>query len=878
MVAVSAALVLFGLGGVSSGFTLVDFSVDAAHRNPLDQHEVFFPDFNHFELLITGTFNTSKCYQVQIKRDGGSDCGSANSSGSDFVNGIDVTATSIRADISPTASADFKKATNWQIEVKERNGSCSGGSTSKIHPIRLKIAGCNQTCLLNCTDITANPNPTDCSGQTQLCASANGSGNYRYDWDTDGDGQYDDTTTYSPNNCISVALAATTTVRVKVTDLGTSVPNCFETDYVTVQVAPSNCNDNNPCTDDACVPGNGCVYTPDNSNACSDGQFCNGVETCSGGTCQPGTPPCAADVVACTVESCDEAHDTCEHTPIDGFCDDGLFCNGLETCDDVLGCLDGPDPCAPPTYCDEAGNECVQCLTDAHCDDGLFCNGAERCVNTVCVAGTPPDCDDAIACTHDACNEASDACTHAADNSLCTDGNACTDDTCVAGTGCVFTPDDSNACEDGDLCTLNDVCAAGACVGTPKDCSALNTQCRVGVCSPAGGDCVAQPANEGGACDDGLYCTVGETCAGGECGGSSPRNCDDGVSCTIDSCDEVNNTCVHATSNDACDDGLFCNGAETCHAVLGCQAGTNPCVDGVSCTVDTCDEANNACVYTPDDALCQDGLFCNGAEVCHADFGCQPGSNPCPADAVECTVDTCDESSDSCLHTPNHSVCQNGLFCDGVEVCDPAQGCIDGGDPCTLPLKKCDETNDRCVECLSDSQCDDGLYCNGAETCVNGVCQAGTPPNCNDAVACTVDSCDEANNVCTHAPNDSACQNGLFCDGVEVCNPASGCQDAADPCAPPLYCDEPGDRCVECLSNAHCDDGLWCNGAETCVNGTCQAGTPPNCDDGIACTADACDEAGDACVHVPNNGLCQNGLFCDGVEVCNPAGGCQDAA
>ncbi|NJL27584.1 MAG: M20/M25/M40 family metallo-hydrolase [Thermoanaerobaculia bacterium] len=42
--------------------------------------------------------------------------------------------------------------------------------------------------------------------------------------------------------------------------------------------------------------------------------------------------------------------------------------------------------------------------------------------------------------------------------------------------------------------------------------------------------------------------------------------------------------------NGDCDDGLFCNGAETCDPVFGCQAGSNPCGSG------TCDEANDTCV------------------------------------------------------------------------------------------------------------------------------------------------------------------------------------------------------------------------------------------------------------------------------------------
>ena len=65
-----------------------------------------------------------------------------------------------------------------------------------------------------------------------------------------------------------------------------------------------------------------------------------------------------------------------------------------------------------------------------------------------------------------------------------------------------------------------------------------------------------------------------------------------------------------------------------------------------------------------------------------------------------------------------------------------------------------------------------------------------------------------------------------------------------------------------CSVDGDCDDGLFCNGAETCSAGTCQPGTPITCpDDGIGCTADACDEATDACVSTPDDGLCQNGLF-----------------
>jgi len=78
-----------------------------------------------------------------------------------------------------------------------------------------------------------------------------------------------------------------------------------------------------------------------------------------------------------------------------------------------------------------------------------------------------------------------------------------------------------------------------------------------------------------------------------------------------------------------------------------------------------------------------------------------------------------------------------------------------------------------------------------------------------------------------------------------------------------------------CTTNPQCDDGQFCNGAETCVSGSCQAGTAPNCNDGIACTTDTCNESTDSCNHTPNNAACDDGLFCNGTETCSATLGCQ---
>ena len=54
----------------------------------------------------------------------------------------------------------------------------------------------------------------------------------------------------------------------------------------------------------------------------------------------------------------------------DSECDDGLFCNGAETC--VEGaCAEGSLPCGEGEYCNEGAGLCWDCLSDEDCLRGL---------------------------------------------------------------------------------------------------------------------------------------------------------------------------------------------------------------------------------------------------------------------------------------------------------------------------------------------------------------------------------------------------------------------------------------------------------------------------------------------------------------------------
>jgi hypothetical protein len=74
------------------------------------------------------------------------------------------------------------------------------------------------------------------------------------------------------------------------------------------------------------------------------------------------------------------------------------------------------------------------------------------------------------------------------------------------------------------------------------------------------------------------------------------------------------------------------------------------CNDGIDCTFDACDQSVGRCRYTADDSKCQDGVFCDGLEVCEPKLGCREGTAVACDDGSTCTIDTCIESTKSCTN------------------------------------------------------------------------------------------------------------------------------------------------------------------------------------------------------------------------------------
>jgi len=214
------------------------------------------------------------------------------------------------------------------------------------------------------------------------------------------------------------------------------------------------------------------------------------------------------------------------------------------------------------------------------CDDGLFCTEGDTCTDGTCT-GAARDCDDENLCTSDSCDDTADACANA-NNEL--------------------------ACDDGNFCTVDDACSAGQCAGAPRDCGDSDV-CTDDICNEVGDVC--ENPNNTVACDDGLFCTVLESCSGGECGGGLANPCDDANQCTDDSCDETGNSCVNTANTSACDDGDACTENDIC-SVGTCTGTEIPDCTATTTTVPTttttlpcpvCGDFNEDCDLTASDAL-----------------------------------------------------------------------------------------------------------------------------------------------------------------------------------------------------------------------------------------------------------------------------------
>ncbi|MEY3013504.1 MAG: hypothetical protein RIT45_2239, partial [Pseudomonadota bacterium] len=575
--------------------------------------------------------------------------------------------------------------------------------------------------------------------------------------------------------------------------------------------------DEGTCTDTACATSVctqaedktwSCATTPTGAGPCDDGNACTEGDSCINGVCT-GTSKNCDDGNPCTADSCDK-NNGCDTKAVDGPCDDGNACTEGDACKDG-GCVGAAKNCddnnpCTTDSCDLAG-ACTVAMNDgAACDDGDACTGKDTCASGTCKGTT--SCDDGDACTTDACE--SGKCTHT--KSDCDDGNACTKDACDLAVGCTSVAVEGViACDDNNPCTVNDACFGGGCTGSAKDCDD-NDPCTADACD-AGTGCTHAAAD--GACDDGDACTDNDACKDGKCAGGGAKDCDDGNPCTVDACSA--GTCSHETGNDfaACDDGDACTGKDACAGGVCKGSETKACDDGNACTDDACDP-KSGCVNTPNAGSCDDGNACTDKDAC--DGGTCKGSAKDAAacdDGNACTKDSCDPKLGCSSDITAGASCDDGEACTAGDTCDASGKCQPGANNC---------------ECKTDADCkDDGNLCNGTLVCQSNKCV--TDP-------ATVVVCDPG--------ADTGCL-------VATCDPKTG------DCSPTAV-----------NEGKPCGDGNACTLGNTCAKGVCADGSTAKCDDGDACTTDACDAKTGACSTTPIEGCvtCVDVSACDDKDPC----------
>ena len=577
------------------------------------------------------------------------------------------------------------------------------------------------------------------------------------------------------------------------------------------------CSEQLECTTGECQEGGGCLYTvvPD---FCLIGDVCVAADASKEGAggclfCDP-----IADDSGWTQKvdwaTCDDSN-AC--TPLD-HCQLGACVGEPKSCDDQQPCTE--DSCDPPT------GDCTSTLLAEWCliDDTCVSSGySPPGKDSQCKICSPSDgtgewtaikeglgCDDGSDCTTSTiCSDGSCV----SDEELCDDNNECTLDECVDGVICQYNNLGSETACEADLldCTL-DVCKEGlcthdldvgfclidqACVSAGQ--LASGEQCRA--CDPDSNVADWTPVFEGVQCDDGLFCTVEDTCSAGDCVGE-PMTCEQ--TCHDGACDETEDQCkFYPLSDTACDDG-------------------NPCTANDICQVGVCGGESKDCSQAAAGNQCQEGV-------------CDPGSQPAPGECIAVDKEV-------------GEMCEDGLFCTTADACDGQGQCMSAEDTdCSGMTDQCNNgfCNEDEDECQAQSvefgfQCDaDGTGCTIGDYCSAGLCIAGELADCSHlSEQCTLGQCDSLGVTgyeCQQGlkPAGTPCDDELFCSVEESCDGEGDCGNGAEllcepsdaACSQPV-CGEAEQGCVDLPINngAICDDSDPCTLDDFCLDGLCTGG------------------------------------------------------
>ena len=579
------------------------------------------------------------------------------------------------------------------------------------------------------------------------------------------------------------------------------------------------CDDSNPCTDDACDIATGCTATG-NTVPCDDGDACTVGDTCAAKACQPGKAADCDDSNPCTDDACEMATG-CTATGNTVPCDDGDACTVGDTCaakacqpgksancDDSNPCTD--NACEKATGCTATGNT-------VPCDDGDACTVGDTCAAKACQPGKSANCDDGNPCTDDSCDKQA-GCKNASiplcvvpkklpyfETFKC--GSPSAEDWILEG----YTDGPGWAIDatPGSITPKVGGCTLNYNNGTDYSCPAgVLSQKKYAYLPPLDLSAAKIPTVTffyAGAWENNIYDDFALEASVDKASWSiladynklpgwtkSTLKLSAYIGTTVHlrfrfgTFDCVNNQMVGAfvddlsvqdlgcSSDGACEDGNACT-KDTCILASGlCTHPLEPngakCEDGFACTTNSC--SAGTCQAQP--VACDDQDACTTDDACvegdNATYSCIPGVAKVCDDGTPCTTDSCDKQA-GCLHVVKAGPCDDGDACTvgdscADKTCQPgkAANCDDGNlctDDSCLKLTGCQHV-------ANQAPCDDGDACTVGDTCVDKACQPGKAVTCDDGKPCTTDSCDKVAG-CVHT---SLCDPGATC-GVMGCTKSS---------------------------------------------------------------------------------------------------------
>ena len=676
-----------------------------------------------------------------------------------------------------------------------------------------------------------------------------------------------------------------------------------------IKFANAGCDDSNACTTDSCNGQNGCVFTPVSDGAtCNDSSGCTSGDVCTGGVCGGSAKSCV-DGNFCTDDFCMPSDGSCDYVPLNITCSDGNPCTTADFCINA-SCSSGTS-----ILTTLAGGNTVGFKNDVgggaamYDADGIVVvapdrawfsdkqNAAIRQVTvdgavTTIAGGTPGfvDGDVSVARFSSPGQLAIDSAgvVYVADSgnnrirkmsgtnvssvagsgtSGYLDGSGSTAQFSAPGgiavdsSGILYVADTGNRrirtiAKDGTVSTLAGSGSAGSSDGVAS--SATFTE-PLGVCvdSASGtvyvADGVGDTIRRISAGQVSTFAGSGSTFGMLDAKGTLARF-NRPIACTVDSdhnvwvVDGFNFRVRRITPT-----GIVATiaGASTPPSSSS-DPGTKALVDG----------SLSGAIFVRPRAL----AIASPGIMWVADYSAIRRlilAAPNCDDGEPCTTDSCDGATGSCKHVPltDASVCDDGNACTTDERCNSGVCKVsslggtttncDDGKFCTTDT--CSVTG-GCAHTNSTDPCDDGKPCTSGDTCTNGSC-VPTGNTCEDNNLCTDDLCDSVG-ACSHVNNTLSCaadSNGCTLDicAGGICTHNLNCDDGIactkDACSTdttnPYVCTHAP------LGSVPCDDGFACSSNDTCTGGACK-GTIKSCDDNSACTTDYCNATTGGCQYV----------------------------